>query len=65
MIGSGENGGSSDKVRTTDVGPTSENVGGGGARGGPVRERRNSSSEVMNCPHLLRALLMDNKVCQN
>ena len=28
--------GGSDRCRATDVGPTSENVGGGGARGGPV-----------------------------
>ena len=65
MIGSGENGGLLDRIRATDVGPKSENVGGGGARGGPVWERRNSSSEITNCSHLLLALLIDNKVCYN
>ena len=65
MIGSGENGGSLDRIRATDVGPTSENVGGGGARGGPVRMRGNLSSEITNCSHLLLGLLIDNKVCHN
>ena len=65
MIGSGENGGLLDRIRATDVGPKSENVGGGGARGGPVWERRNLSSEITNCSHLLLALLIDNKVCYN